>query len=161
MTTFIDDHLLSRAQADDPLAVRTLAAIAARTLAPLAARHPEVAWLLTVAGRLAQGETVPNPLALPTTTPGTGAYEASALSLWVKTLMDTQGYSMADAIAQVARLYPGPDDDSDWTERVTAAWERFQGSEELPPDLYPLDPAALARVANFEQRIKQALASNP
>lgn len=60
-----DDHLLTRAQADDPLAVRTLAAIAAHTLAPLVTRQPELAWLLTVAQRLANGETVPNPLALP------------------------------------------------------------------------------------------------
>ena len=113
MTTFVDDHLLTRAQADDPLAVRTLAAIAARTLAPLVTRQPELAWLLTVAQRLANGETVPNPLALPEEVPGSGAYEASTLSLWVWTLMQEHGYNQEEAIALVARLYPGPEDASD------------------------------------------------
>ena len=158
MTTYLDDHLLTRAHADDPLAVRTLAALAARTLAPLVTRQPELAWLLTVAQRLANGETVPNPLALPPEQPGSGAYEASTLSLWVWTLMQEHGYSQEVAIALVARLYPGPEDASDWTARVTAAWERYQGTEELPLDLYPIDPAAIARVDDFERRMGAFLA---
>lgn len=100
-------------------------------------RQPELAWLLTVAQRLANGETVPNPLALPVEVPGSGAYEASTLSLWVWTLMEEHGYRQEDAIALVARLYPGPEDESDWTGRVTAAWDRYHGSEELPPYLSP------------------------
>ena len=160
MTTYVDDHLLTRAQADDPLAVRTLAAIAAQALAPLVPRQPALAWLLTVAERLAKGETVPNPLALPVEQPGTGAYEASTLSLWVWTLMQEHGYSQEDAIALVARLYPGAEDDSDWTGRVTAAWERYQGSEELPPDLYPIAPDALARMEAFEGRMVAYLSGN-
>lgn len=159
MTQYLDEHLLTRAQADDPLAVRTLAAIAAQALAPLVPRQPALAWLLTVAERLARGETVPNPLALPVEQPGTGAYEASTLSLWVWTLMQEHGYALADAIALVARRYPGTDDASDWTARVTAAWERYQGTEELPLDLYPIDPAAIARVDDFERRMGVYLAS--
>ena len=159
MTTYLDDHLLTRAHADDPLAVRTLAAIAARTLAPLVTRQPELAWLLTVSHRLANGETVPNPLALPAEPPGSGAYEASTLSLWVWTLMEQHGYRQEDAIALVARLYPGVGDESDWLGRVTAAWERYQGSEELPPDLYPIAPAALARMEAFEGRMVAFLSS--
>ncbi len=160
MTTYLDEHLLTRAHADDPLAVRTLAAIAASTLAPLVTRQPELAWLLTVSQRLANGETVPNPLALPAEPPGSGAYEASTLSLWVWTLMQEHGFSTGDAIALVARLYPGVGDESDWLGRVTAAWVRYQGSEELPPDLYPIAPDALARMEEFEGRMVAFLSSN-
>ena len=38
MTTYLDEHLLTRAHADDPLAVRTLAAIAASNLTASGAR---------------------------------------------------------------------------------------------------------------------------